>query len=154
MESVVLNLAELASAKGYTLPQYYVYLGAKMECIAFMRGAAQTPLSSRFNDMATKVNVLGFCAVRYEEGRRASECVNSLIPSMIELGTMNSFLMSLFDVPARALSNPDRLHLAQTFTQGNGSAILAAVNELQTCFEAEDDLWARLQKDDLALVLG
>ncbi|MBL8641567.1 MAG: hypothetical protein JNL76_05560 [Alphaproteobacteria bacterium] len=154
MESPVPNLEELASGKGYTLPQYYLYLATKMECVAFMRGVVRTPLSSSFNALASNVNVSHSCGERYEEGDRASQLVTPLIRHMTEFEMMNSFLMSLFEVPARALSNPDRLRLAQTFTQGNGNAILAAVNDLQTCFEAEDDLWVSLQQDDLALVLG
>lgn len=154
MESPVPNLEELASGKGYLLPQYYLYLATKMQCVAFMRGVVHTPLSASFNALAKNVNALESCCERYGEGDFASQQVDSLIGHMIKMGMMNSFLMSLFEVPARALSNPDRLRLAQTFTHGNGNAILAAVNEVQTCFEDEDDLWARLQQDDLALVLG
>lgn len=154
METRAANLEKLAITKGYSTPQYYLYLATKMQCVAFMRGVVHTPLSASFNALAKNVNALESCCERYEEGDSASQQVDPLIGHMIKMGTMNSFLMGLFDVPARALSNADRLHLAETFTQGNGNAILAAVNELQTCFEAEDGLWARLQQDDLALVLG
>lgn len=154
MESGVPNLEELATTKGYTFPQYCLYLATKMECVAFMRGVVHTPLSASFNALAKNVNALDSCCERYEEGDRASQLVTPLIRHMTEFEMMNSFLMGFFDVPATALSSPDRLRLAETFTQGNGKAILDAVNEVQACFGAQDDLWARLEQDDLALVLG